>query len=100
MFTHGIAWVLLAIAALTAAANWQILWLQFRAKGDASRPSFVPFVGGALGVIALAMLDVAWRWRWVPLLADFGAGPYILFMMVAVLASLRPSPPPPPEEPP
>lgn len=84
---HGIGWVLLALATLFVVANWQVLFAQLRAKPDDARPSFVPFVGGALGVIALGMLDVTWRWRWIPVAVDFGSGGYLLAMVIALAAS-------------
>lgn len=86
-FDHGIGWVLLALAALFVVANWQVLLAQLRAKPDDARPSFVPFVGGALGVIALGMLEVTWRWRWIPVVVDFGSGGYLLAMGIALAVS-------------
>ena len=94
-FNHGIGWVLLAVGVLIIAGNWQLLARQLRRRStEEQAPSFVPVVGALLGVAGLGMLDVPWSWRWVPVLADFGCGPYLLMMAWAMVFSRDPSPPP------
>ncbi len=94
-FDHGVGWVLLALGVLFAAANWSTLLQQVRRTSrEQQAASFVPFVGGIVGVIGLGMLDVPWSWRWVPALADFGTGPYLLAMVIAIVFSRGDAPPP------
>ena len=99
-FDHGVGWVLLTFGALAAAANWSTLLRQVRRTSrEQQAPSFVPFVGGIAGVLGLGMLGVPWSWRWVPVLADFGTGPYLLAMAFALAFSRGDAPPPPGDAP-
>ena len=47
-------------------------------------PSFVPLVGGVMGALALLLVPLpgASRFWWVPLFADFGSIPLILWTAV------------------
>ena len=94
-FNHGIGWVLLAVSVVITVANWQVLAQQLRRRSrEEQAPSFVPIVGGLVGVAGLGMLEVPWTWRWVPVLADVGCGPYLLLMAWALLFNRESSPPP------
>ena len=99
-FHHGVGYVLVALSALFAVANARVLARQLRRTSpDEQAPSFVPFVGGILGVIGLGQLDVPWTWRWLPLLLDFGSGPLLLAGAWASVFQRDPGTPPPSDTP-
>jgi hypothetical protein len=85
--THILIWiisaVLLCLSLYVAGGN---LWITIGSilKKQKTFVSFVPFVGGLVGVVGMLLLPVAGvrSFWWIPLLADLGCGP-LLFAVIA-----------------
>jgi len=84
-----VAFVLLAFCAFVSAYNASIAFKLYILRRDAE--SWVPFIGGILGAIALAFLPVeeAASYWWVPLIADWGSIPGTVFAIAFHLLYYR-----------
>ena len=73
---------LIAIFCICALTN-AVLFVRLELLKRANTPSLIPFVGGLLGVwgFFLAPAALLSRYAWVPLLADFGTVPWLIFAL-------------------
>jgi hypothetical protein len=85
----AVAFVLLALCAFVSAYNNWIAFKLYVLRRDAE--SWIPFVGGISGVLALAFLPVegAASYWWVPLIADWGSIPGTIFAIAFHLLYYR-----------
>ena len=76
--------VLLLVSFWLCALNATVFWRLFVSKVEA--PSWIPLLGGVLGVFALGVVipvEPAHRLCWLPLLLDYGSLPGILHALYA-----------------
>ncbi len=75
--------VLLLLSIWVSTLNAGVFWKLFVRKVDA--PSWIPLVGGVLGVFGLGILpmEFAHKLCWLPLVLDYGSLPGILHTIVA-----------------
>jgi len=80
--------VLLLLSSWLCALNAGVFWKLFVRKEEA--PSWIPLVGGVLGVFGLGVIpiELAHRLCWLPLLLDYGSLPGILHTIYAFVARL------------
>jgi hypothetical protein len=89
-FQWAITFVLVALWGLCAYANASIAWTQWTSKTERS-PSFVPFVGGLMAVIAYSACPWKSPYKAVllllALLLDLGSLPFILLLAFAAVTN-------------
>jgi hypothetical protein len=80
--------VLLLVSFWLCAVNAGVFWKLFVRKVEA--PSWIPLLGGMLGVFGLGVIPVelAHRLCWLPLLLDYGSLPGILHTVYAFVIRL------------
>jgi hypothetical protein len=73
---------LVAIFSICAVTN-AVLFVRRELLKRANAPSLIPFVGGLLGLwgFSLAPTALLSRHAWVPLLADFGTVPWLIYAL-------------------
>jgi len=81
---------LLALSSWLAGLNGYVFW-----KGCVRREqtsSWIPVLGGGLGVAALTIIPVVTvnRWWWLPLVLDWGSLPGIIFTVCWHVARAKP----------
>ena len=93
-----VQWVLfLAASALFlvgAVFNGMIGWRTW-IRDESDGPSVAPLLFGLVGIVAVLLapfgeLSDRWAWIWLPLLLDYGTGPY--FLMVAYYLAFKRTP--------
>jgi hypothetical protein len=75
--------VLLLLSCWICTFNARVFWKLFVRKVEA--PSWIPVLGGALGVFGLGVIpiELAHRLCWLPLILDYGSLPGILHTIIA-----------------
>lgn len=79
---------LLILFVWCAGFNASILWRAFVRRRKA--PSWIPFIGGLSGALALLLVPVpgARSWWWLPLLLDWGTAGFILLVVSSLVWSV------------
>jgi hypothetical protein len=81
-----VCWIVGGIFLLTSLwfciLNASVFWRLYVRKVEA--PSWIPLVGGVLGVFGLLIVpvDLAHKWCWLPLVLDMGTLPGLFYTIV------------------
>jgi hypothetical protein len=88
LFAAAVSLCLFAFAAMMSAFNW---WAIAGCIQGGARVSWIPFIGGFSGAIALAIFpsEAVRAWWWVPLCTDYGCLPGFAYTAAFHLACLR-----------